>query len=296
MLARGIFVGVLIGLLSHPLGVLAGGIVHVPSPLANDAGFTLETQDPAVQATASSPQRSQPPAYRAGGDGASAVVGGTALITALEGAAFYVISKKTDGPLMTAIAGGGCRLTVGSTPAVLDLGGVVLTAKSAQLSVIKGDIGYIVSLESQLNTGEAFLDVMMPPPPPKPAEPSQPLSPPKRAKKKPAKKLKPEVAAPTQPMPPPKPVKKRFTLALGQVVRVVQGSAPIPGAPEEQQRLGDLTLRLSQPQRTGPLLSPVDIEQASDLQAKTFDADEAFEDIEIEEIEVEAGCVEVCLD
>ena len=78
---------------------------------------------------------------------------------------------------------------------------------------------------------------------------------------------------------------------------VFYGNVPDSTATEvPEERIAEIQARLVEAKTSQAQLSPMDIEHASDLVAKMMDKDQAFEDIEIEDIEVEAGCVEVCLD
>ena len=92
--------------------ILAQGIVFVPSTQSNDASF------------AEGAESDKKGLYTAkGGDGASLVVGGSALVTALDGAQISCSKSETKSPLCS-IKQGGFQISVGSTQTAFELGGL----------------------------------------------------------------------------------------------------------------------------------------------------------------------------
>ncbi len=82
----------------------------------------------------------------------------------------------------------------------------------------------------------------------------------------------------------------------GQVFQISSGTVSVDASKEAGDHLKKISSRLKS-NRSSPLLSPKDVEDPMDLATQTS-KDDAITDIELEaiEVEVEAGCVEICVD
>ncbi len=267
--------------------------IGVPSDVSQDAAFVLEKPAGPADKSATVADATPRTFIAQGADGATAVLNESSLMTALQDARISVESKTAQ-PSAVLIEEGSFLLEVGGKETIFQLGQVVLSVKNARLSVVKKPKGSVVLLHERQSDGHAKLTVTSPPPP-RPTKSPEPVVKKRTGKKaKPQKKTPPSDAA--QPAAPPQPIQRHFPLVEGQTVVVKQRSAPVAASPVDQQAIAQISSRLVPHVTEGSLLVLQDIEHPSDLKPESMSAQSVFENIEIEEIEVEAGCVEICLD
>ncbi len=279
-----------------PVMLRAGTVVSVKSVAATEALFEIE-QGAATDATAPT----QPgKVYTASGEGATVVVGDKAMISASSGARLRVSGdgQSTEQPIE--LLEGGFQLHVGSKPSIFSLGDARLTVTEAKVAAIKVGDQWVVSVQSFFTAGTASITVELPPPPPPKVQPEEESDGKgdRRSRKKSRRKKKDEEQK-IEPAPfvaPPKPIVHTQPLKKGEMVLLATKVKPAKAADSDQLAIVDLTARLTEAPVSGPVLSLKNVEDPIDLTAQGVDRDAAFEDIEIEEIEVEAGCVEICID
>ncbi|MCP4606025.1 MAG: hypothetical protein GY847_36850 [Proteobacteria bacterium] len=250
-----------------PISATCKTVVNVPSTLLEDASFSSISSGSFVVR---------------GGDGACAVIGKGALICALLGSRFSVHDTDREGHVKTALSNGGFLVTVGSKSMVFKLDKYEISAREALILVTKNENDWVVKAESFFLDGTVEISVLE-------APPSKPKSIPEKSEHK---------SEPTEMITesPLMPDVEKHSLKKGQAVHMGKNRKWEPALQGHQTALKDLASRLNEPGLTGSLLSPQDVEDSTDFVSQKVDKDMAFEDIEIEEIEVEAGCVEICID
>jgi hypothetical protein len=202
----------------------------------------------------------------AGGDGAALVACRTLLIRAEKGVR-VLASCGADGPAAT-LEGGGFVARAGSTPASIRLGETVVLLQRATLTGAPRDGGWTVTATPLVESGSAVAIV--------PAQGSRLLAP--EAAGQPAETRIPlPAAAPRQ---------LGGTTAPGRdpkspIATLQALEARIAGRPE-----GSAT----------PVLKPRAIEDPGDFAAGAASGDLSVGALELDAIEVEVGCVEICVD
>jgi len=253
----------------------AADVVPVPSPGLPDA----------VLAPAAKQDGSAETWVAKGADGARAVVCGGALVTAVLGARLHAdCGGATDeAPGRIRLVSGGFHLHVGSAPLHVILGETTLEARSSELIAARLKDDWIVQIKPLDDTGGV---AVLPPATPVEAEPPATADPTDDAAEQP----------PATPAPPPAP------LALEPGKRFVIGAGADPAEASRRGRmfLGKMVTRLVPSDQAatgrGPLLSARDVESPADFAIDAAAATGAMTDVEIEGIEVEVGCVEICVD
>ncbi|MBW2276941.1 MAG: hypothetical protein JRF63_05575 [Deltaproteobacteria bacterium] len=218
-----------------------------------------------------------------GEDRARMVAFEAVLITAGLGAkiALEAPAGEGDQPARLALLEGGFYLVVGSKGIELELGDSVLRAVNAEVMLAKLGDTWIVQVKPEDEQGRVEL---VPPPLPEPA-----------ALDDGAAVDEDEAAPVTTPVPTPVvlPANKRHTLKNGKhhkaerrasdfLLKTIGRLVPEPGGEPQPKHIAQLT--------------PRDIEDPRDFVVTATGSDAALSDLEIEDIEVDVGCVEICVD
>jgi len=202
----------------------------------------------------------------AGGDGAVLVACRTLLIRAEKGVR-VLASCDAEGPAAT-LEGGGFVARAGSTPASIRLGETVVLLQRATLTGAPRDGGWTVSATPLVESGSAVAIV--------PAQGSGPPSP--------------EATGP--------PAEARIPLPAAAPRQL--GGATAPGRDPKGQAaaLQSLETRIAgRPVGSArPILKPRAIEDPRDFAAGASSGDLSIGALELDAIEVEVGCVEICVD
>jgi hypothetical protein len=247
-------------------------VFRVPSPVDEGAVFSED------QLVAEGP------------DGARAVIGGAALITAVSGSKIVEVEQPDATSLRIALGDGGFIVQVGSRPVAFEIGGANVEASGALLTVSDN----LVRVDRLFDGGKVEAKRMVPAPEPEPVPAEEPPQA-KKPGKKGSKKV--EEPPPPQRLQPP-PMEPRISaLEAGKTYRMAVDSDPALASADESSRVDDVSSRLVD--KPKPIvLKPVAVEDPADLAGAAAKGDEAVELAEIEpvEVEIEADCVEICTD
>jgi hypothetical protein len=221
-----------------------------------------------------------------GADGARAVVCGAAVVTGVLGARLEADCTDDDeAPVRIRLLEGGFHLHVGGTPMTVDLDGAQLEARSAELIAAKLKGSWIVQVRLLGDSGAVL--ARQPTPPPAAPSVEAELPPTDEPAAEPAE------ATPPAPLPP-------VPLASGTRYAVVPGEPPREASRRGRLFLGKMLSRLlpetERAQTRGTRLVARDVEHPADFAANAAAAAALMGDVEIEDIEVEVGCVEICVD
>jgi len=259
----------LAALLTVPCLVAAEDGVPVPNLAAPEARFAASDKAPRTFVAVNA-------------DRARLVAFEAVLITAGMGSevAIEPALADADHPAVVALRSGAFRLIVGSRAVELELGDNHVRAVSSELTIARLDDVWIVQVAPAGEGGRVELI------PPAPAEPPPPV----------AEDL-PEDGAEETPPPAAAPAPEPVALTAGKRHALKHGE--LEKADRRQSELLDKTAeRLADPPAdpASSPLAPRDIEDPRDFAVTSAGADAALYDLEIEDIEVDLGCVEICVD
>lgn len=192
-------------------------------------------------------------------DGAQAVFGEAALIAAIKGSRLS-LSAGVSQRFSVALEQGGFRIHVGSKPVEFALDGFSFETEQAEFVAVRLENGWLVEVVA------VFSD-----------KGSGGLRP-----------LRMNVAYPDAGPP-------AAMFKVGEAVRVEPGSGPVAGSEDDRKHL-DEVLSLLTPRRLGPMLVYAKVEDERDLVSLQNPEDENLGEIEIDPIEIEPTCVEICAD
>ncbi len=243
--------------------VTAGPEAALLFPVAapdSDSSFLISPgEDGAVRASAS-------------GGGARLIVRGTALVVAADETRLDFPAGVRD-PAVIVPIDGALRLLVGSGGARLELNGFVLDLSRAEVLLSRQGAAWAIHVVEVAEGGTASLH---PPPAPSVVE---------AAAAEPGAQI-------------PVPVYSPRLLASGTRLVLTAGAAPEPASPSACTALdaaGKTLLALS-PLAAGNHLLPIQVEDPADFAASPGRSGIGGTEVEIEAVEVEVGCVEVCVD
>jgi hypothetical protein len=209
------------------------------------------------------------------GDGARLVARDTLLVIAGEGARLRFPPGGADAAAASAIEplDGPLRLVAGSVGARLDLSGFSLDLLRSELLLVRQGTSWALLVVAVAEGGGVMLHLS--PPPSAPAATDGQLG----------------VEIPGTAGPP-------RNLAPGESLALAAGPAPGRVAPTAAALLVSVARRLPMlpPVRSGPQLRPIAIEDPADFSTAGSRGGSGDAAIEIEAVEVEIGCVEVCVD
>lgn len=203
--------------------------------------------------------------------------------------------SEEDEPPTVVLLDGGFHAVVGSRPVALRLGDTSLRASRAAVIAVKLGKKWVVKVEPE--SDEGFAEVI-PPAPPAPVEAAPDDGTDAEPDAEPD--TEPDAEPAPAPAPPPEPIRltpgKRHTLSSGEQRPAERSESQfldktidrlIPGA-------GDQLLPTQRPQVVQ--LEPRDVEDPRDFVVASAGADAALGELELEDIEVDVGCVEICVD
>jgi hypothetical protein len=193
------------------------------------------------------------------GDGARLVACGSVLVSATDGSRASV--SCADGVRLD-LASGAFHVLVGSKGAAIRIGRTALRATSARIWAARVGDRWLVRFERDGDVGSA------------------------------------EIAADEAAAAPADGVAPAPNALSSQEVHVFEGPAPAaePADAASIAAFRDVAARLAPREEPGKALVPRRVESADDFKAGTTAAAAGGGEIELEAIEVEAGCIEVCVD
>jgi hypothetical protein len=280
-------------LYSRALGLflpLALACALLPGRAAADDGVPVPnlTLPGAAFAPSGKPAAGQRPVFVASGeDGARLVAFEAALLTAVIGSRVELAAAPTaegEQPAALSLLQGAYHVVTGSKPVDLKLGRATIRASRAELLVAQLGQAWVVRILERSEGGKVVaLPQESPQPAPAPAEPA-------------TDEDEPEAATPIAAAPAPEP-DPAVELEPGTSYTIRKGRPPLKADRRATQLLDKTNERLlPQPGPQTTLLEPRDITDPSDFSILGGVTDDALADIELEDIEVEVGCVEICVD
>lgn len=242
-------------------GSMEGPLVAVPAALGGAGSFALAAGD-----------RGEPVAT-ASGDGARLVAHGALLLIAADGTVLRAGPVRDDQPGESAleILRGACRLVAGSTPSRIVVAGHVLVLRRAEVLLVGRAGAFALRVVDLGPEGGVHVEG-------RPAAAAAPES----------EEEQPQAAPPAP----------RRTLAAGErlVLAPHRDLLPVtrPAAAALDAVAADLPLAI--PPEAGGRLSPVPVEDPADFVFSRGRGGIGDTGIELESLEIEVGCVEVCVD
>ncbi len=250
-------------LVTIPGLALAAEVVYVPSSISLDATFVKATD--AENAALSSHEG-------AGADGACAVVQGKGLVCGTEGSKL----RSDDANKTVVLEDGGFSIHAGKKAVTIGIDSAKLTVKQSVVHLVKIDGKWVIAFVSTFRENATVtLETTLPVTPATLDNGKKPKDPP----------------APTI-----QHVSYKKNVLPGQTLSMAPSSAPVTATDAQKYVVRNVGKRLKPKKGALAPLIAINVEHEDDLEAAVLAKHEAFEDIEIEDIEVEAGCIEVCLD
>jgi hypothetical protein len=209
------------------------------------------------------------------------------LITASLGARVALEAGPGEGdqPAVVKLIDGGFHLVAGSTVVDLRLGDTVLRAVDAEVMAAKKGSVWIVQVVPRGETGRVAV------------VPPAPATPPASVEEE-AAEPEGETEGETAPEPPPMP--EPVSLAAGKRYRLEDGKAHKAQKNESELLVTSIERLIpdaaAEKTAATPSLAPRPIEDPRDFTVAATGADADLSDLEIEDIEVDVGCVEICVD
>ncbi len=192
-------------------------------------------------------------------------------------------SDDKDGDPSIDLLDGAFHLHVGGRPVKVRMGDTIVRMLLAQMIAVKTKNGWIVQIKHLCETGSAKIH------PPRAALPE------------------PAAIDPSDPLPdgddpaaiPPAPMEiPAIPIRQGQRFRLAGNDKPAVASRREKKMLGRAIRRLlpTSEKTPSPLLDPRDVEDPEDFAIVAGTSEAALGELEIEAIEVDVGCVEICVD
>ena len=248
-----------------PAYLLAESVVHVPSQISPDAIFTYSANDKE--------------SYRAvRTDGAQTVVGEAAVITATLGSLFSLHVAEEPPRYSIELEQGSFRIHVGSEPVTFVLDGCSIETRKVELIAVRLENAWLFEVGTVFSDGKEYTL---------------------------EQHIKVCLVRQVEESSEPEPYPVSGTVAstrlsvttpkLGAAVLLEPGVGLTAGSEAEKMRLKKVSSRLAS-QRSGPMLRPAEIEDEQDLASHQKLEDSSLAEIEIDPIEIEPSCIEICLD
>ncbi len=220
-----------------------------------------------------------------GQDGVKVVACKAAIVTGVIGSHVRArcASDENDGDPSIDLVDGAFHVHVGGRPVKVRMGDTTVLILLAQMIAVKTRSGWVVQIKHLCETGSA--DIQPPRatlPEPVTVDPSAPL---------------PDGGDPATTTPIPIEI-PAIPIRQGQRFRLSGNDKPSMASRLEKKMLGGAIGRLLPTSRTipAPLLSPREVEDPEDFAIVAGTSEEALGELEIEAIEVDVGCVEICVD
>jgi hypothetical protein len=213
------------------------------------------------------------------------------LITASLGSRLELEAVPGDGdqPAVVKLIDGGFHLVAGSAAVDLRLGDTLLRAVNAEVMAAKKGTTWIVQVVPRGEEGRVELVPPAPATPPPPVEGE-------------AAETEAEAGTETEAAPPPPPAPEPVPLSAGKR-HALKGGKAVRAQKSESELLATIIERLipesndtSKTAVVAASLAPRDVEDPRDFVVASAGADADLSDLEIEDIEVDVGCVEICVD
>ena len=243
-----------------------------PVPSHPKAGFSAKNQSPSNKMIAR------------GQDGVKVVACKSAIVSGVIGShvrARCVLDKSGDPSIE--LVDGAFHVHVGGNPMKVRMGDTIVRLLQAQMIAVRAKSGWIVQIKHLCETGSAEIH----PPPtalPEPAvvDPATPVP----------DENDPAATAPAREKIP------AITITQGQRFRLIGNDKPAAASNQEKKILGRVIGRLLPTSKTAPtpLLDPRNVEHSGDFAIVAGTSEAALGELEIEAIEVDVGCVEICVD
>jgi len=239
--------------------------VVVPAAGGADGTFLIATgDDGSVEATAA-------------GDTARLVAGKAMLVLAADGSRLAIPAGRDPSAdvLIVRVIEGAFRLLVGSSPVRLSVAGTDLEIRRAELILVSRKEAFALRILAVRPDGTAFVH----PPPPSPSAVAGDAT----------DEADGEIPVSAPP---------RRVLAPGESIVLALNAAPMraPRVATDALAAVEAALALVPVSAAGPRLRPVAVEDPADLAFARTRGGIGDTDIEIEGVEIEVGCVEVCVD
>ncbi len=246
-----------------------------PVPSHPEAGFEAKSQSLSSDMIAR------------GQDGVKVVACKAAIVTGIIGSRIRARcvsdeDKNDEDPLID-LVDGAFHVHVGGRPVKVRMGDTTVRILLAQMIAVKTRSGWIVQIKHLGETGSAEI---LPPraalPEPATIDPSAPL---------------PDGDDPAATTPTPMEI-PAIPIRQGQRFRLAGNDKPSVASGREKKMLGGAIGRLLPTSSTTPepLLAPRDVEDPGDFAVVASTSEAALGELEIEAIEVDVGCVEICVD
>lgn len=228
-----------------------------------------------------------------GADGARLVAFGRAVISATLGSRVEASRPDDDDTPRVELSSGAFLVHVGKEPLSIRAGGSTLRAVSAELLLARRGESWIVTLRKTLADSGGARVVLPPAPRPEPEE--SPDGQETSDEQEPSEKDE----EPGERSDSPLEVETRYPLEPGEPRVLVAGGQPRPARDRDSELLKKAVERLERPSapKAAAAVAPIDVESPDDFAAVSADETSgSASEIEIEEVEIEVGSVEVCLD
>ncbi|MFO8071603.1 MAG: hypothetical protein R6V85_06975 [Polyangia bacterium] len=228
-----------------------------------------------------------------GADGARLVASGRAVISATLGSRVEVAQSEDDGAPLVELSSGAFLVHVGKEPLSIRVGGSTLRAASVEVLLARRGESWMVLLRRTLADSGGARVVLPPDPRPEPEQISNEQETPDGGE---SPEKDGESAEQSDS---PLEIETRYPLEPGEPRVLVAGRQPRPAKERDSELLKKAAERLERPSapKTEAAVAPIDIESPNDFAVVSAgDASDSASEIEIEEVEIEIGSVEVCLD
>ncbi len=258
--------------------IIATIVTLAGSALSGEIERVPDLRQPEVAFRARPGPKSAQQYEAAGGDGARLVVSKAAVVSGTAGSVFQLPERRGGAEPSMTVVSGAFRIHVGTRAFAIALGRHTLIARQSTLLLSRSKEGWLIRAE-QLPRGTVVLETPPPPEPVVSVTAEQPST---------------ESNGSVVPQPTPKPAVHKFD--QGQVIATREGQPIAINPAGAGPVLKKLVNRLRDPAQQGALLSPMDVEKLPQLAADHRGEGDPLENLEVEEIEVEVGCVEICVD
>jgi len=193
------------------------------------------------------------------------------------------VSDENDGDPSIELVNGAFHVHVGGKPVKVQMGDTIVRLLLAQMIAVKTKNGWVVQIKHLCEAGSAKIH----PPPaalrePAAIDPAAPV---------------PDGSDPAATAPAPREI-PAVPIRQGQRFRLVGNDKPTAASSKEKKLLGRAIGRLLPTSKKAPrpLLDPRDLEDPEDFAIVAGTSEAALGELEIEAIEVDVGCVEICVD
>ncbi len=220
-----------------------------------------------------------------GQDGVKVVACKAAIVTGIIGSHVRsrCASDEKDGDPLIDLVDGAFHIHVGGSPVKVRMGDTIVRMLSTQMIAVKTRSGWIVQIKHLVEAGSAEIHLPRAAiPEPAATDQHAPL---------------PDGSDPATTTPAPTEI-PTISISQGLRFRLAGNDKPAVASEQEKKMLGGAIGRLLPTPKTAPaqLLDPRDVEDPGDFAVVAGTSEAALGELEIEAIEVDVGCVEICVD